>query len=108
MKAHKIHTAALSLQAVSVLIFALFIWVLAENLVMLFEEIEWIEQSKNAGTIIDTTNQISIEDNLGFKLNHGEKQYLEQWKTEQKRTDQLMATFLNREEEFRIPGLEIA
>lgn len=108
MKAHKIHTAALSLQAVSLLIFALFVWVLAENLVSLYEEIKWIEQSKNAGNIIDATNQISIEDNLGFKLINGEKKYLEEWEKEQKRTDQLIDLFLQKQDEQRIPGLEIA
>ena len=75
MQAQKIHTATLSLQAVAVLIFALFIWVLAENLSTLSDEIKWIEQSRDAVKIIETTNQISEEDNLGYRLFNGEKKY---------------------------------
>ncbi|BBP45464.1 hypothetical protein THMIRHAS_08370 [Thiosulfatimonas sediminis] len=108
MRAHKIHTAALSLQAVSILIFALFVWVLAENLVSLFEEIKWIEQTKNSNVMIDTTNQLSTEDNLGYKLIYGEKANFDQWKEEQLRTNQLMDTFLKRLDDERITGLDVA
>ncbi|QKI89623.1 response regulator [Thiomicrorhabdus xiamenensis] len=108
MKAQKIHTATLSLQAVSVLIFALFVWILGENLSTLSEEIKWIESSKDAINIIETTNQLSEEDNLGYRLINGESRYFSAWQASQKKTDALMTNFLGSTPLFEIPGLEIA